>query len=78
MCATVVVLSHTFFAVKEKEDEDDEEDDNGDDDVYDIDMSILTLYPFLLEIFKFMLTDCNIKVSHKLKVMSGEIERLCV
>jgi len=58
---TAVVLSHTFVAVQEKEDEDDEEDGNGDDDVYDIDMSILMLYPFLLEIFKFMRTDCNIK-----------------
>ena len=63
MCTTAVVLNLTYFAIEEKEDEDDEEDDNGDDDddVYDTDMSILILYPFLLEIFRFMRADCNIK-----------------
>jgi len=61
LCTTAVVLSHTFVAVEEKEDEGGEDDDNGDDDVYDTDMWILILYLFLLGIFKFMRTDCNIK-----------------
>jgi hypothetical protein len=59
LCTTAVVLSHTFVAVEENKDEDDEKNDNGDDDVYDIDMSILISYSFLLKILKFMRTDCR-------------------
>ena len=60
LCTTAVVLNLTYVPVEEKEDEDDKEEDNGDDDVYGTDMSILILYPFLLEISKFMRTDSNI------------------